>query len=373
MSRTTSLPAPLRLSVVVGLLYGFLVGVSLLEGGIKALGPDLQEELFASVDNPLAGLLVGVLATVLAQSSSVTTSTIVGLVGSGLLGVGDAVPMIMGANIGTTVTNTLASLGHLRRPHEFKPAFAAATVHDFFNVLAVALLLPLELATGILRRGAEALSEVFVGSAGVTFDSPVKSAVKAPAGWVEDGVGALGASGTVLGLILLAVGLGAIFVCLALITKNMKTLVADRVERSINDVLGRGAGLAAMGIGVIITIAVQSSSITTSILIPLAASGVLSLASTYPVTLGANVGTTVTALLASLATDRPEALTVALVHTLFNLAGILLLYPVPALRRIPLRLAERMAETAATNRQAVLFYVVGLFIVVPAVGVALLR
>ena len=182
MSRTTSLPAPLRLSVVVGLLYGFLVGVSLLEGGIKALGPDVQEELFASVDNPLAGLLVGVLATVLAQSSSVTTSTIVGLVGSGLLGVGDAVPMIMGANIGTTVTNTLASLGHLRRPHEFKPAFAAATVHDFFNVLAVALLLPLELATGILRRGAEALSEVFVGSAGVTFDSPVKSAVTAPAG-----------------------------------------------------------------------------------------------------------------------------------------------------------------------------------------------
>ena len=90
----------------------------------------------------------------------------------------------------------------------------------------------------------------------------------------------------------------------------MRKLVADRVEKSVNTVLGKGSGSVAMLLGLVITIAVQSSSITTSILIPLTAAGVLSLRNAYPVTLGANVGTTVTALLAALAASVPEALTV---------------------------------------------------------------
>ncbi len=367
------IPAPARAALVVALLYVFLVGVGLLEDSIVALGPDVQETLFASVTNPLAGLFVGILATVLAQSSSVTTATIVGLVGSGLLGVEDAVPMIMGANIGTTVTNTLASLGHLRRAKEFQAAFAAATVHDIFNVISVMVLLPLELATGVLSRTAAALSGALVGSSGRTFESPIKAAVGAPAKLVDGVLTGIGADGPLLGLLLLVIGLGLIFTALAAITRNMRTLVADRVERTVNDVLSRGGGVPAIVAGVLITVAVQSSSITTSILIPLAASGVLSLRNTYPVTLGANVGTTVTALLASLATDRPEALTIALVHTMFNIAGILLLYPVPALRDIPVNLAERTAVAASARRQLVAVYVIGLFIVVPVVGVLLLR
>src|SRR5690606_28521203 len=111
-------------------------------------------------------------------------------------------------------------------------------------------------------------------------------------------------------------------------------------------VLSRGGGALALLMGLLVTMAVQSSSITTSLLVPLAASGVLSLANAYPVTLGANIGTTVTALLASLATNRPEALTIALVHTLFNVAGVLLFYPVPAMRRIPVALASFGAEIA---------------------------
>lgn len=359
--------------VVVGLLYLFLIGVSLLEGGIKSLGSDLQEELFASVTNPVAGLCVGILATVLAQSSSVTTATIVGLVGTGLLGVDAAVPMIMGANIGTTVTNTLASLGHVRRSNEFKGAFAAATVHDYFNVLAVSTLLPLELLTGFLSKSAEALTDVFLGGSGATFESPIKQAVKDPASLVESGWEAVGASGNVLGGLLIVTGLGFIFFSLAFITKNMRSLVADRVEASINAFLGKGGGVTAMALGLVITIAVQSSSITTSVMIPLAASGVVTLANIYPVTLGANVGTTITALLASLATDRPEALTVALVHTLFNLAGILLFYPVPALRALPIRMATRTGELAAKRATAVIAYIVVVFIVIPALGVIVLR
>jgi len=367
-----AMPVLVRALLVLGLLYTFLVGIGLLEGGIVALGPDVQDDLFRSVTNPVAGLFVGVLATVLAQSSSVTTATIVGLVGSGLLGLEQAVPMIMGANIGTTVTNTLASLGHLRRPQEFRSAFAAAIVHDTFNVLSVAVLLPLELVTGVLSRTATALSEVLLGTSGADFDSPIKAAVKAPVGLLES-VAEQVASGTVLGLLLLVAGLALIFLALAAITSNMRRLVADRVERAMNDVLGRGAGLPALLVGLAITVAVQSSSITTSILIPLAASGVISLRNTYPVTLGANVGTTVTALLASLATDRPEALAIALVHTLFNVAGIGLFYAVPTLREVPIVLAERGAELAARRRRLVVVYVIGLFIVLPLVGVVLLR
>ena len=152
------MPTVVRASFVFGLIYTFLVGVSSLESGIKVMGADTQESLFSSVSNPVAGLFIGILGTVLVQSSSASTSVIVGLVGTGALGVGDAVPMVMGANIGTTVTNTLVALAHMRQSEEFKRAFAAATVHDFFNLMAVGILLPVELATGVLSTLAENIS-----------------------------------------------------------------------------------------------------------------------------------------------------------------------------------------------------------------------
>ena len=358
---------------MAGLIYLFLVGVSSLEAGINVMGADTQERLFSTVDNPLAGLFVGLLGTVLVQSSSASTSVIVGLVASGALSVDNAVPMVMGANIGTTVTNTLVSLGHVRQSEEFKRAFAAATVHDFFNVIAVMILLPLELTTGVLSEIAEWLSDRLVGSAGSEWKSPLKKWVKEPVGWLEDAWSAVGAEENVLGTMLVITGLLIVLGALTLITKNMRMLVADRVERSLNAVLGRGGGVVAMLLGVVITISVQSSSITTSILIPLSAAGVLSLRNVYPVTLGANVGTTITALLAALAASRPEALTVAFVHTIFNIGGILLLYPIPILREIPPRAAEALATVAAERRAAAVAYVFGVFVIIPLIGVAVLR
>lgn len=367
------IPTPLRASLVFGLIYTFLVGVSSLESGIKVMGADTQESLFSSVSNPVAGLFVGILGTVLVQSSSASTSVIVGLVGTGALGVGDAVPMIMGANIGTTVTNTLVALAHMRQSEEFKRAFSAATVHDFFNLMAVSIVLPIELATNVLSNSAEKISEQLVGSAGSEWKSPIKKWVKEPVGWLKDLGDAIGASGNVLGTLLVAIGLVIILISLAFITKNMRKLVADRIEASLNKVLGKGAGTVAMLLGLVITISVQSSSITTSIMIPLAAAGVVTLRNIYPVTLGANVGTTITALLAALATSRPEALTVAIVHTLFNVGGIVLLYPMPYVRDIPIRLAENLAKIAINRRVAAVVYVVVVFIVVPLLGVAILR
>jgi sodium-dependent phosphate cotransporter len=361
---------------VVFLLYVFLVGVKGLESGIKELGSGFTDSLFEGVSNPLAGLFVGVLATVLVQSSSVSTATIVGLVGSGVLSVESAVPMVMGANIGTTVTNTLASMGYLRRSTEFRRAFAGATMHDFFNILSVAVLLPIEIVTGALSRTAISLAEVLRDNAAIDFtkpDSPIKAAVKAPVTWVKNIIESITSSETALGVVLLVVGLGAIFVALAFITRNMRALVLSRIERSVNAVLGRGAGIPAMALGLVITVTVQSSSITTSVLVPLIAAGVLTLRNAFPVTLGANIGTTVTALLASLATDGNAGLAIALTHTLFNIAGILIWYPIPKLRDLPVRMAERLAAAAEIRKSFVVVYVVGLFMVVPIVGVLVLR
>ncbi len=367
------LPAGVQALFVLTLIYVFLVGVSLLESGVKVMGADTQQRLFEGVSNPLAALFVGILGTVLVQSSSASTSVIVGIVASGALTVDQAVPMIMGANLGTTVTNTLVSLGSIRQSEEFKRAFAAATVHDFFNLLAVAILLPLELTTGWLSSSAQWISEQLVGSASVEYNSPVKRWVKEPVGWVEDAIGGFGAETNVLGTIMVLVGLVIVLLALTFITKNMRRLVADRIERSLNAMLGKGGGSVAILLGIVITVAVQSSSITTSIMVPLAAAGVVSIHNIYPVTLGANVGTTITALLAALAAANSNSLTVALVHTLFNVSAIVLIYPLARVREIPIRMAQGLAEIAVARHAVAMAYVLSVFIVVPLLGVAIFR
>lgn len=355
----------LRLILAIAFLFLFLVGVKALETGISALGSDFVDDVFASVATPLAGLAAGILATVLVQSSSVTTATIVGLVGSGVLTVEAAVPMVMGANIGTTVTNTLASLGHLRQSAYFQRAFAAATVHDYFNILAVLVLLPLEITFGLITKIAQWASARADGLLpAVEGSSPIKDAVKAPVTWIRDIFDSLGWSGAEATL-LLVLGILLIFLSLWAITRQMKLVMSGRIENAINTVLSKGAGISAMVIGMLMTMAVQSSSITTSILVPLVAAGVLTLQNAFPVTLGANVGTTITALLASVAAESPDALTIALAHVTFNVLGILIFYPLPRLRRIPIYLAERTAEAAVKNRSLVGVYLVGIFILVP--------
>jgi solute carrier family 34 (sodium-dependent phosphate cotransporter) len=372
-SATLTVPRWLRGALVVAIIYLFLVAVSSLESGIKVMGADTQERLFSSVSNPIVGLFIGLLGTALVQSSSASTSLIVGLVASGALGFEQAVPMIMGANIGTTVTNTLVSLGHVRQSQEFRRALAAATVHDFFNLMAVAILLPFELITGRISWLALKTADLLTGSGGSEWKSPLKEWVKYPVGWLKDGLGQLSLSGTSLGIAMVTVGIAVVVVSLIAITKNMKALIAERLEASMNRVLSRGGGLVGMVVGMLITISVQSSSITTSILIPMAAAGVISLRNIYPVTLGANVGTTITALLAALAASGSEALSIALVHTWFNLLGIAVLYGIPFLRPLPIKCAELLAELAVKRRSLAVGWVVTVFVIIPLLVIALFR
>ena len=134
-------------------LYVLLVAVGVVGKGFRQVfgGADGIESLFVLASNPFIGLVFGILATALIQSSSTVTAIIVGLVAGGLP-ISVAIPMVMGANVGTTVTNTIVSFGHMNRPSEFKKAFATATVHDFFNLLCIVIFLPLELAFGFIEK-----------------------------------------------------------------------------------------------------------------------------------------------------------------------------------------------------------------------------
>lgn len=375
-----------RFVLVLLLMFVFLTAIKLLETAFKTVGEEQAISLVNSVTNPFAGLAVGVLATVLFQSSSVTTATIVGLVGSGTVPLSVAVPMIMGANIGTTITNTLVSLGHVREKDEFKRAFAGATVHDFFNLLTVAILFPLEQWTGFLQKAATMVAGVLpVGDVGGKFNSPFKTAVKAAAKQViqliewglEKTEGLLVLifpiragivdSKPALAIVLLVVALVMILASLFFITKNMKLLMANRMEEWLNRVLTQSR-LLGLGIGIVITVSVQSSSITTSLLIPMFGAGLLRIEAGFPIMVGANLGTTVTAFIAALVTDV-AGLTIALVHLFFNICGTLMFFPFERMRRIPIFLAEWLAERASYNRLWVIGYIVVVFVVIPGLGI----
>ena len=338
----------LRIVTVVGFLILFLVGIKLLGASFKMVGKDTADSLFNGLSNPIAGLAVGILATVLVQSSSVTTSIVVGLVGSGEISVAHAVPVIMGANIGTSVTNTLVSLGHITRSAEFRRAFAGATMHDFFNLLAVIVLLPLELMTGFLQKSAEAMTGWLGATAGVSYKSPIKVFIGSISKPIIKMLEVFGLEGWGIALATLILGLVLIVVALIFITKTMRKLLAGKLEQALNRALG-GHGIVAIFVGI------------------------LKLETAFPITLGANIGTTITAMLAALAADASAGLTIALVHLLFNCTGILIVYPIPAVRRIPIRLAEGLAALAVKNRALVLGYILFVFVVLPLLGIMIFQ
>ena len=374
-----SQPAPvlLRVAVVLVLLFAFLLGVKGLGDGFKLLGQDFLAAFFAATENPFVGLIVGLLATTLVQSSSVSTSMIVGLVAApeNPLPLANAIPMVMGANIGTTVTNTVVSLAHMGRPEEFQRAFSVATCHDFFNYLTVLVLLPLELLTGYLRGTAAILASAVQGFGGFEYESPLRVVLAVAMAPVERlGASLLGSQGGQAAF-LIVVSAGLIFTALLLLVKVMRSAVQTRVEAFIAGVLGSSA-LLSMVIGAVVTVMVNSSSITTSLLVPLAGAGLLRLDQAFPVTIGANIGTTVTALLASLAVSGPNALVgveIALVHLLFNVSGTVLVYPVRVIRQLPLAAARALAAAAVRSRKLGLLYVLALFYGLPAALIIVYR
>ncbi len=354
---------------VITLIYLILVAVGAVSHGFKGFsgGAEGAAQIFAFASNPFVALLLGILATALVQSSSTVTSVIVGLVAGGLP-IGMAIPMVMGANLGTTITNTIVSLGHVRDRSEFRRAFAAATVHDFFNLLAVVIFLPLELMFGLLQHSAEWLANMLVGSAnmsmkGMDFMKPLTAPAQQ---LIDSAVSFLPSKGAAIATIV--IGILLILASVTYLGKVLQKVLVGRAKEVLHKALGRGP-LSGITSGALVTIMVQSSSTTTSLMIPLAGGGVFSTRQLYPFTLGANIGTTITALLAATAISGAGAqlaLTIALVHVLFNVFAVVFIYGLPFLRDLPVRAAEGLARVGSENKLLALGYVAGLFFALPA-------
>ncbi|MDJ0576904.1 MAG: Na/Pi symporter [Xenococcaceae cyanobacterium MO_234.B1] len=351
---------------VLLLVYLLIAAVGMIGTGFKSATGERAQELFAFATNPFLGLIVGTVATALIQSSSTVSSIIVGLVAGGLP-VATAVPMIMGSNIGTSITNTLVSLGNIGDKKEFKRAFAAATIHDFFNLLSVVIFLPLEILFHPLEKSALFLAQNLYGGGSMSVKDLnfVKAATQPivhlfkgitqflPAPW--DGIA------------LIVLGIALIFLTIGFIGKLLKVLMVGRAKDILHTAIGKGpiAGIAA---GTLMTVLVQSSSTTTSLMVPLAGSGVFGLEQIYPFTLGANIGTCITALLAATAVSGAEAvpaLEIALVHLLYNIFGVIVIYGIPFLCRLPILCAQSLAAVASERKFIALAYIIGVFFVIP--------
>uniref|UniRef100_A0A8C1GF32 Solute carrier family 34 member 2a n=1 Tax=Cyprinus carpio TaxID=7962 RepID=A0A8C1GF32_CYPCA len=403
----------------------------------KAAGDIFQENTVLS--NPLAGLVIGMLVTLLVQSSSTSSSIVVTMVSSGLLEVSTAVPIIMGTNIGTSVTNTFVAMTQVGDRNKFRRAFAGATVHDFFNWLSVLVLLPLEVATGYLvkltdlivksfniQSGENApallnvitdpltqsiieldetvISGIAVGDPEAKNKSLIKVWCQTASNTTIQNVTASNCSNfpcwelknvteitnikkcnhifvntnlsdLAVGLILLACSLLILCTCLILIVKLLNSMLKGQVAVVINKIMNTDfpfpfawlTGYIAIVVGAGMTFIVQSSSVFTSAITPLVGIGVIKLERAYPLSLGSNIGTTTTAILAAMASPVEKlgnSLQIALVHLFFNLSGIVLWYPIP-FTRLPIRMAKALGQLTAQYRWFSGFYIIACFFAFP--------
>ncbi|MEZ8129045.1 Na/Pi symporter [Enterovibrio norvegicus] len=351
---------------IVGLVYLLLLAVGMIGSGFKWATGGQAKELFEFASNPFTALIIGTVCTALIQSSSTVTSIIVGMVAGGLP-LATAIPMVMGANIGTTITNTLVSLGHVRDKEEFKRAFSAATIHDFFNLMAVVIFLPLEIATGFLQKVSAWMVSPLSGSDGMSLSSfNFMKAITKPV--INSVKGALESLGEPTGgIIMILLGITCIFISITIIGKLLKVAMVGRAKQLLHNAIGKGP-ISGIFSGTLMTILVQSSSTTTSLAIPLVGSGVFKVREIYPFTLGANIGTCVTALLAATAVSgelADAALQISLVHLVYNVLAVAVIFGIPFLREIPLKGATYMGDLAARSKLYPLAYIVFVFFVIP--------
>lgn len=360
--------AVFRWLTILALVYLLLVGVGDISSGFRAAIGDEVEQLFTFAKHPVLGLMIGMLATTLIQSSSTTVAIIVGLVAGGLP-VPLAVPMVMGANIGTSVAAGIVSLGYPSDEQQFRKAFSAATVLDLFNLLAILIFFPLESLLHPLEWLSVATTKLLFKNTTLNLDhldhldfvrlitSPARSIVKAVIVVLPDPFS---------GIVQLLTGAGLIFVSIYFISKLLRRLMLGRIK-GIYTALGRGS-IAGMLAGMIVTVLMQSSAATTSLMVPFASSGVFGLEIIYPFTLGANLGTPLTALMAASAiVGYPAfpALEIALVHLFFNLLSIFVIFGISFLRPLPVIVSKRLATAASENHFIAFAYIIGVFLVLP--------
>lgn len=345
---------------ILGALVLFFFAIDLLVSSLQHLGRSVAETILIATANPFNGLFMGLLITAMLQSSSTTTSLVVALVASGAVTLESAIPIIMGANVGTTITSTIVSLGFINKRKEFRRAVAAGTYHDFFNILTVIVLFPLEYYYGFLSSVSAWLAAQ-VYSPGSTA-APSVSTHSWPGfdpiiAWLHQVV----PSAFVLAVVALVMLFGSIVIFRKLISNLLKAKTPEAFGRFFFK-----NQLKSFSWGLLTTAAIRSSTITTSVVVPLVAKKVVNLKQAAPFIMGANVGTTITAFIAAmLNANTSSALSIAIAHFLFNFIGVMLFFPIPVLRRLPMELASSLGKLTLRYRLVGFVYLLGTFFFIP--------
>lgn len=376
--------------------YLFFLAIQMLGTGMKtSFKEPLKHFLHEHGDQftELVSFVIGILGTALIQSSSSVTSMGVVLVQEGVMPIAIAAGIVHGANLGTSVTSSMVAFATETRPLTGRPlrdlrillfeprgpgfrrAVGAAVVHDMFNITMVtAILLLLELPFEAILRVSEH-GATWMAAMATSSDTMLDVlAVVSPATYTKPVTQALIGVG-LPGWLLALAGLPLLLFALQGFSRRMKALVMDGVDlddlSAVGDTLLGRHPFDTFVRGLIVTILVQSSSATTSMVVPLAAMGFFGVRRVFPFILGANIGTTATALLAAtggLGQDGFHAgMTIALCHLLLNTLAVVMVVLLPSLTPRIIGAADVLAEKSAETPAVLLGYLFALTVVTPGI------
>jgi solute carrier family 34 (sodium-dependent phosphate cotransporter) len=346
-----------RIGFLLFALLLFFFAIDLMVQTTASITNTTFNDLVSVTRNPFISFFIGILSTAILQSSSTTTSMVVAMVASGTVPFTSGIYIIMGANIGTTITSDIISLAYIIRKNEFQRALASATIHDFFNILTAAVILPLEYYYHLLSRIALYISGFFSVShpQNYNFHPGILTILTPVSNWLINLVGNA--------FVPLVIGILLLFLAIKFMTQIIyKTLIGDSREKLKRYIFNNP--LKSFSWGFMITGALQSSSITTSLIVPLTATGKILLPSVFPFIMGANVGTTITALMASMFKSQ-AAISIAIAHFMFNVLGTLIFLPFAPVRNFVVRLAERFSFVASRRRINFFIYILLTFFLIP--------
>jgi len=336
----------------------FLFTLDLMIASLQHLGKDAADVIILATSNPFTGLFIGLLVTALIQSSSATTSMAIALVASGSITLEGAVPIIMGANVGTTITSTIVSLGFITRKKEFRRAVTIGTYHDFFNILTVIILFPLEYYFGFLSGLAQYIATSF-------FNQPL--------GRIQNNFSFLGSGFSPVidfivnsinnGFFLAILSIGLLFGSILFFRKVLSQTLGFGSQDRFQQFFFKNS-LKSFGWGLLTTAVIRSSTVTTSLVVPLVAKKVVKLKSALPFILGANIGTTITAFIAAMFNSN-AAISIAIAHFLFNAIGVLIFFPIPYVKELPIKLADWLGRLTLRYRLAGFLYLLLTFFFIP--------
>lgn len=340
-------------------VFVFLLSVDLLISSLSVIGNETVQGILSIATNPFISLFIGLVSTAILQSSSSSTSMIVAMVASGALELSHAVPMIMGANIGTTLTSNIVAISYIAHRKKFRKALTVATSHDFFNIMATSILFPLEYYYQFLSKSASFLAEILTIakyeiaiSQGITLSVIDKMLFT---DWIMRLTGN--------NLIVLISSILLIILSIRWLSRLMiKQMIGNEREWFSHYIFKNS--YKSFFWGGIVTAAVQSSSITTSLVVPVVASSQARFKRVFPFIIGANIGTTITALIAALFKNE-AAVSIAIAHFIFNMLGMFIFLPIRPLRRVPMRLAVKLGKATEKNLLIGFIYLVICFFLLP--------